>query len=346
MSLLKYCAGMGVVAAVITGCSVTENSGETPVTQIGADVPKTAQAFRNKPENFQFAIVGDRTGGHRPGVFAQAMQQINWIQPEFVISVGDHIEGYTEDRNEIDRQWDEVEALVNSLEMPYFHVVGNHDISNLVMRDRWRERLGRDYYHFVYKNVLFLSLSTEDPPGATKKDLLSGFDPQQLEEAIQALGSGEAVARKVFAEKPELAKIAQILKNSDKVTISDEQVAYFNQALRNNPDVRWAIVLMHKPAWRYESKGFSAIQKALAESGRPFTMFAGHMHYYSNYNIDGREYIQLGTTGGTQTTHPEGPGTLDHIMWVTMTDEGPEIANIRLDGIYDRYGPQGKAIQP
>ena len=26
--------------------------------------------FQNNPNNFQFAVVGDRTGGHRPGVFS------------------------------------------------------------------------------------------------------------------------------------------------------------------------------------------------------------------------------------------------------------------------------------
>jgi hypothetical protein len=28
-------------------------------------------------------------------------------------------------------------------------------------------------------------------------------------------------------------------------------------------------------------------------------------------------------------------GAFDHIMWVTMTDQGPIIANIALSGLYD-----------
>jgi hypothetical protein len=29
---------------------------------------------------------------------------------------------------------------------------------------------------------------------------------------------------------------------------------------------------------------------------------------------------------------------LDRILWVTMTEDGPQIAKITLDGIYDRTG--------
>lgn len=36
--------------------------------------------------------------------------------------------------------------------------------------------------------------------------------------------------------------------------------------------------------------------------------------------------------------HQEGPGNVDHIAWVTMTDEGPQIANIALKGLFDRRG--------
>ena len=53
----------------------------------------------------------------------------------------------------------------------------------------------------------------------------------------------------------------------------------------------------------------------------------------------------MGTTGGNQRTHPAGPGTLDHLMWVTVGADGPEIANIALDGLFYRDGPR-KARTP
>jgi hypothetical protein len=49
--------------------------------------------------------------------------------------------------------------------MPFFYVPGNHDLSNVRMQKLWKEKFGRLYYHFVYRNVLFLILDSEDPPG-------------------------------------------------------------------------------------------------------------------------------------------------------------------------------------
>src|SRR6059058_5864803 len=48
--------------------------------------------LNNDPSVFRFAIVTDRTGGARPGVFERAVEQLNWLQPEFVVSVGDLIQ--------------------------------------------------------------------------------------------------------------------------------------------------------------------------------------------------------------------------------------------------------------
>ncbi|MCG6939495.1 MAG: hypothetical protein LJE83_15180 [Gammaproteobacteria bacterium] len=69
---------------------------------------------------------------------------------------------------------------------------------------------------------------------------------------------------------------------------------------------------------------------------RDHTYFAGHLHYYDYDNIDGYEHITMGPSGAS--FHQDGPGNVDHLMWVTMTDDGPEIANIALKGIFDRKG--------
>ncbi len=53
--------------------------------------------FQDRPDTFQFAIVSDRTGGMRPGVFEKAVEKLNLLQPAFVMSIGDLIEGNTAD---------------------------------------------------------------------------------------------------------------------------------------------------------------------------------------------------------------------------------------------------------
>jgi hypothetical protein len=61
-------------------------------------------------------------------------------------------------------EWSEFCSKVEELQMPFFFCAGNHDISNLPMREDWAQRFGRSYYHFRYRDVLFVVLNTEDPP--------------------------------------------------------------------------------------------------------------------------------------------------------------------------------------
>ena len=48
-----------------------------------AGIPGPASRLNSNPEDFQFAIVSDRTGGHRANIFAQAVERLNLMQPEF-----------------------------------------------------------------------------------------------------------------------------------------------------------------------------------------------------------------------------------------------------------------------
>ncbi len=125
--------------------------------------PWTNLKFNNDPEQFQFVVVTDRTGGHRDKIFSRAVHQINLLQPEFVLSVGDLVEGYTTKDDRITNDWDQFQGYVSKLEMPFFYVPGNHDLTNKELVAEWGGRFGRKFYHFVYRNVLFLAVNSEDP---------------------------------------------------------------------------------------------------------------------------------------------------------------------------------------
>jgi serine/threonine-protein phosphatase CPPED1 len=161
--------------------------------------PVTHLRLNNGPDSFQFAVVSDRTGGHRPKVFSRAVEQLNLLQPEFVVSVGDLIEGYTEDRGRIAAEWREFQTYASRLQMPFFYVPGNHDITNPVMDALWREKFGRRYYDVVYKNVLFLMLNSEDPPtGGGGK-----ISPEQVEFVKKSLEANRGVRWTLaFLHKP------------------------------------------------------------------------------------------------------------------------------------------------
>ncbi|MDA1076156.1 MAG: metallophosphoesterase, partial [Proteobacteria bacterium] len=133
---------------------------------IDAQTEETAKPWtgldpNDADDDFRFVVVTDRTGAHRPGVFAGAMPKINLLEPAFVLSVGDLIEGYTDDQARLDAEWDEMEGFIGQLDTPFFYTAGNHDMSNAVMAETWRKRFGPSFYHFTYKGVLFLVLNSE-----------------------------------------------------------------------------------------------------------------------------------------------------------------------------------------
>ena len=290
--------------------------------------PWTSQEFKDDPENFQFAIIGDRTGGANvEETFKLAVGQLNLLQPEFVINVGDIIEGYSDDKDELNAEWDEVDGLLNELEMPFFRTPGNHDIANDLAKEVWLERHGATRYYFVYNDTLFLVLDSEDPPRPGPegiKEKLDEYNRLQVEDPEKA----QAMLAEFMADESVVAGLGK------PVDFSDEQIAWIRDTLAQNADARWTFLLLHDPVWENPSESFKAIQQLL--ENRNHTFFAGHLHYYDYDKIEGHEYITVGPAGAS--FHQEGPGNVDHIMWVTMTEDGPGIANIALKGLFDRKG--------
>ena len=97
---------------------------------------------------FRFIVTGDLTGGEVPGVFDYAVDRINELAPDFVITVGDIIEGYTTSPAEIERQWVRLSGSLDRLEAPFFLVAGNHDVTNSQLLEAWKQRWGYHYYSF------------------------------------------------------------------------------------------------------------------------------------------------------------------------------------------------------
>ena len=147
---------------------------------------------------FQFAVVSDRTGGHREKVFSKAVHQINLLQPEFIMSVGDLIEGYSTKEDVVATQWDQFDGFVKKFEAPFFYVPGNHDLTNPMQVKKWGERYGKRYYHFTYEKCLFLSLCSENPP-----DEMGAIDAEQRAWVKKTLDANKDVRWTfVFLHKP------------------------------------------------------------------------------------------------------------------------------------------------
>lgn len=249
-------------------------------------VPWNNLDINNNPATFQFAIVTDRTGGHRPGVFLDGVKKLNLLQPEFVMSVGDLIEGYTKDTSRLNWEWNQFTGFIDSLQMPFFYLPGNHDMTNKIMKAKWEELFGKSYYHFLYKDILFLCLNSED----------------------NYRGAGRG-------------------------TIDDKQYNYIEKVLDENKDAKWTLVFMHQPLWNQsDTKRWKDVEKLLEP--RKHTVFVGHNHRYRKYDRNNGKYFVLATTGGGSALRGPTFGEFDHVVWVTMTDDGPIIANLLLEGIW------------
>ena len=183
-----------LVLALVTAFSVTgaPSSKKSDALLIKSEErnPWTNLNLNNERRNFQFAIVTDRTGGRRPGVFTKAVGKINLLQPEFVISVGDLIQGYTDDPGQWALEWAEFEGKVAELDMPFFFCAGNHDISNIPMSEDWHRKFGRSYYHFLYHDCLFVVLNSENVP---EKGKPYQFSKQQQKWAVEMLKANRDV---------------------------------------------------------------------------------------------------------------------------------------------------------
>lgn len=300
-------------------------------TAIQSAKPWSSENFNNNPENFRFAIIGDRSGGANPlGTFERAIQQLNLMQPEFVMSVGDYVEGYTAKPEVMEDQWDEFDDIIEKLRMPFFYVRGNHDINTPITRKVWAQRRGPSYYYFKYKNVLFIALDTEGKEESHAPELEADLSK------YNDLNINDPDAAKAFAAEVNLLSRVQeiVAEEPPKIEFPKDQIEWFKKVLADNKDVRWTLVFLHQPVWNNPSESFKEIDKAI--KGREYTFFAGHTHYYDYDRLNGKEYITVASAGATIVA--DGPGNVDMISWVTMTDDGPEITGLALKGIFDRKG--------
>jgi 3',5'-cyclic-AMP phosphodiesterase len=115
-------------------------------------------AYTSSSDEFHFVILGDRTGGAVPGVYEEAWRQANRDHPDFVISVGDTIEGG--DDLTLDAQWQQIVHIL----APYrryrlFLTPGNHDVWSVASAQAFEKYSKRPlHYSFDYRQAHFTVL--------------------------------------------------------------------------------------------------------------------------------------------------------------------------------------------
>lgn len=129
------------------------------------------QASSQTRNNFRFCILGDRTGDAQPGVYERVWQEVDSLHPDFVINVGDTIQGGNDATAEA--EWHALQPLWHQYHFPLYFTAGNHDIWSPLSRRIYEKETGRPaFYGFDYQNAHFTVLDdsqTED------------LSPQQME---------------------------------------------------------------------------------------------------------------------------------------------------------------------
>ncbi len=95
----------------------------------------------SRSDDFRFVILGDRTGDAQAGVFEEALRESKASHPNFILTVGDAIQG--NDDGKAISEWQSVLATVEKQAggVPVFFTPGNHDV--------WSESSARTFERYT-----------------------------------------------------------------------------------------------------------------------------------------------------------------------------------------------------
>jgi len=107
--------------------------------------------------NFTFAILGDRTGDAIPGVYEAIWRDTAAFHPDFVINVGDTVQGLNDATAEA--EWTSLRPIWQQYHIPFFFTPGNHDIWSPLSRKIYEsETKHPPAYSFDFQNAHFIIL--------------------------------------------------------------------------------------------------------------------------------------------------------------------------------------------
>ncbi|MFT4647378.1 MAG: hypothetical protein ACI9X4_000589 [Glaciecola sp.] len=244
----------------------------------------------NEKDAFSFVIFGDRTGGPASGVsvLADAVRDTNLLEPDFVMTIGDHVEGFNQTELWM-KEMREYRAIMSNLLCPWLPVAGNHDIywrgpdrPEGEHESSYEMHFGPLWYAFEHKKSWFVALySDEGDPLTGTKD---ANDP-----ACQ--------------------------------TMSPEQFEWLQGILNQAKDAEHVFVFIHHPRWTGLSNygdDWDKVHKILLEAGNVSMVFGGHIHHMRYDRKDSIEYVTLATVGASHFQNMPQVGWLHEYHLVTV----------------------------
>ena len=129
-----------------------------PLAAVLFAAPFVIRAFTEPKNDFHFSLLGDRTGGAEPQVFGRVWREIDLLHPDFVLTVGDAIEGH--DDEIAAQEWRDLRPVWQRYKhYPIYFTAGNHDVWNELSRKLYEQETRRPLqYSFDYQEMHFTVL--------------------------------------------------------------------------------------------------------------------------------------------------------------------------------------------
>jgi hypothetical protein len=164
---------------------------------LAAVLAVAALAAADSPRNdFRFAVLGDRTGDAEAGVYERIWKDIDGLHPNFVINVGDTIQGGNDATAA--PEWSALRPLWEHRRYPVYFTPGNHDIWSAASRLIYEQETTRPAsYGFDYQNAHFTVLDNSETP-----DLSPLSDEQMQFLARDLVQNRDRDPKFVFFHKP------------------------------------------------------------------------------------------------------------------------------------------------
>ncbi|MEO1237060.1 MAG: metallophosphoesterase, partial [Planctomycetota bacterium] len=276
----------------------------------------TPLAVPAEDEAFTFAVFGDRTGGPNEGIdiLAQAVADVNLLEPDLVMTVGDMIDGYNQTPGWLE-QMNQYKEVMNHLLCPWFPVAGNHDVY-------WR--------------------GDDRPVGEHEASYERNFGP--LWYAFDHKGSRFIV---LYTDEGNLETGEKSFRDVENQRMSPEQLGWLKQTLADAKDADHIFLFMHHPRWTggYYGNTWDEVHSLLVEAGNVRAVFGGHIHRMRYDPKDGIDYITLATVGGVQRGTSPAAGWLHQFHFVTVRDGQVALASVPVGEVLDVREITGEVSQ-
>jgi len=163
------------------------------------------QQVAQETDTFTFAVIGDVRPAYAEGSdpigmnpeFLDMIDELNLLDPDFVVIPGDLIQGYQEDATVVEKMWDSFDKALGKLTVPYYLVVGNHDVWDKQSEKIYQKRYGDLYYSLDHKGSHFIVLNSESTEALSR---IAGNQLEWLRSNLEA--HRDAKQTFVFLHKP------------------------------------------------------------------------------------------------------------------------------------------------